>query len=129
MSIIARDPQTGEMGVAVESHYFSVGPVAPWAEAGVGAVATQATAEPLYGQLGLEMMRYGKDAPSVLSLGGGRLSIRNSAGCDDRRQWNCSRPYRIKSDARRGSLDWKELLRSRQHDVERESLARYGTGI
>jgi len=45
MSIIARDPQTGELGVAVESHYFSVGPVCPWAEAGVGAVATQATAE------------------------------------------------------------------------------------
>ncbi len=66
MSIIARDPQTGELGVAVESHYFSVGPVCPWAEAGVGAVATQATAEPLYGQLGLEMMRYGKDAPAVL---------------------------------------------------------------
>ncbi len=66
MSIIARDPQTGELGVAVESHYFSVGPVVPWAEAGVGAVATQASAEPLYGQLGLEMMRYGKDAPAVL---------------------------------------------------------------
>jgi uncharacterized Ntn-hydrolase superfamily protein len=66
MSIIARDPQTGELGVAVESHYFSVGPVCPWAEAGVGAVATQATAEPLYGQLGLDMMRYGKDAPAVL---------------------------------------------------------------
>jgi hypothetical protein len=47
MSIIARDPQTGELGVAVESHYFSVGPVCPWAEAGVGAVATQAMAEPL----------------------------------------------------------------------------------
>jgi len=66
MSIIARDPQTGELGVAVESHYFSVGPVCPWAEAAVGAVATQAMAEPLYGQLGLEMMRYGKDAPTVL---------------------------------------------------------------
>ncbi len=66
MSIIARDPQTGELGVAVESHYFSGGPVCPWAEAGVGAVTTQATAEPLYGQLGLEMMRYGKDAPAVL---------------------------------------------------------------
>ncbi len=66
MSIIARDPQTGELGVAVESHYFSVGPVVPWAEAGVGAVATQASAEPLYGHLGLEMMRYGKDAPTVL---------------------------------------------------------------
>jgi uncharacterized Ntn-hydrolase superfamily protein len=66
MSIIARDPQTGELGVAVESHYFSVGPICPWAEAGVGAIATQAMAEPLYGQLGLEMMRYGKDAPQVL---------------------------------------------------------------
>jgi len=66
MSIIARDPQTGELGVAVESHYFSVGPVCPWAEAGVGAVSTQAMAEPLYGQLGLEMMRYGKDAPAAL---------------------------------------------------------------
>jgi len=53
MSIIARDPQTGELGVAVESHYFSVGPVCPWAETGVGAVATQANAEPLYGNLGL----------------------------------------------------------------------------
>src|SRR5690349_2498580 len=66
MSIIARDPQTGELGVAVESHFFSVGPICPWAEAGVGAVATQAIAEPLYGQLGLEMMRYGKNAPAVL---------------------------------------------------------------
>src|SRR5229473_8612020 len=53
MSIVARDPSTGELGVAVESHYFSVGPVVPWAEAGVGAVATQASAEPLYGHLGL----------------------------------------------------------------------------
>src|SRR5207247_2279795 len=40
-SIVARDPETGEMGVAVQSHYFSVGPIVPWAESGVGAVATQ----------------------------------------------------------------------------------------
>ena len=40
-SIVARDSATGEIGVAVQSHYFSVGPVVPWAEAGVGAVATQ----------------------------------------------------------------------------------------
>ena len=40
-SIVARDPQTGELGVAVQSHWFSVGPIVPWAEAGVGAVATQ----------------------------------------------------------------------------------------
>ena len=40
-SIVARDPETGELGVAVQSHWFSVGSVVPWAEAGVGAVATQ----------------------------------------------------------------------------------------
>ncbi len=40
-SIVARDPATGELGVAVQSHWFSVGSVVPWAEAGVGAVATQ----------------------------------------------------------------------------------------
>ena len=52
-SIVARDPATGEMGVAVQSHWFSVGSVVPWAEAGVGAVATQSFVEPSYGPLGL----------------------------------------------------------------------------
>lgn len=66
MSIIARDPSTGELGVAVESHNFSVGPVAPWAEAGVGAVATQANADPSYGPLGLAMMKSGKTASEAL---------------------------------------------------------------
>ena len=40
-SIVARDPETGEMGVAVQSHWFSVGALCPWTEAGVGAIATQ----------------------------------------------------------------------------------------
>ncbi|HEX7420874.1 MAG TPA: DUF1028 domain-containing protein, partial [Thermoanaerobaculia bacterium] len=40
-SIVARDPQSGEIGVAVQSHWFAVGQIVPWAEAGVGAVATQ----------------------------------------------------------------------------------------
>src|SRR3954465_2169252 len=62
-SIVARDPATGELGVAVQSHYFSVGPVVPWAEAGVGAVATQSFLEVSYGPLGLAMMRAGKPAP------------------------------------------------------------------
>ena len=44
-SIVARDPATGELGVAVQSHWFSVGPIVAWAEAGVGAVATQASVE------------------------------------------------------------------------------------
>ena len=65
-SIIARDPDTGELGVAVQSHWFSVGPIVPWAEAGVGAVATQSFVDPSYGKLGLELMRAGKSAPDAL---------------------------------------------------------------
>ncbi|HEU0252162.1 MAG TPA: DUF1028 domain-containing protein, partial [Pyrinomonadaceae bacterium] len=48
-SIVARDPATGELGVAVQSHWFSVGPIVAWAEAGVGAVATQSFVDPSYG--------------------------------------------------------------------------------
>lgn len=65
-SIVARDPVTGEMGVAVQSHYFSVGPVVPWAEAGVGAVATQSLVLVDYGPEGLDLMRKGVTAPAAL---------------------------------------------------------------
>lgn len=65
-SIVARDPTTGELGVAVQSHWFSVGPIVAWAESGVGAVATQSFVDPSYGKLGLEMMRLGKSAPETL---------------------------------------------------------------
>ena len=65
-SIVARDPKTGELGVAVQSHWFSVGSVVPWAEAGVGAVATQSFVDPSYGILGLSLMRTGRSAPDAL---------------------------------------------------------------
>jgi uncharacterized Ntn-hydrolase superfamily protein len=65
-SIVARDSVTAQLGVAVQSHWFSVGPIVPWAEAGVGAVATQSFAEPAYGPLGLELMRLGRTAPEAL---------------------------------------------------------------
>src|SRR2546422_11292054 len=65
-SIVARDPNTGELGVAVQSHWFSVGSIVPWAEAGVGAVATQSFVDPSYGKLGLDLMRTGKSAPEAL---------------------------------------------------------------
>jgi uncharacterized Ntn-hydrolase superfamily protein len=65
-SIVARDPATGELGVAVQSHWFSVGAIVPWAEAGVGAVATQSFVDPSYGKLGLDLMRLGKSAPDAL---------------------------------------------------------------
>lgn len=65
-SIVARDSVTGDLGVAVQSHYFSVGSVVPWAESGVGAVATQSIVEPAYGPKGLALMRGGMSAPAAL---------------------------------------------------------------
>jgi uncharacterized Ntn-hydrolase superfamily protein len=67
-SIVARDPATGQLGVAVQSHWFSVGPIVAWAEAGVGAVATQSFVDPAYGPRGLELMRQGTSAPEALKL-------------------------------------------------------------
>jgi uncharacterized Ntn-hydrolase superfamily protein len=65
-SIVAREPETGQLGVAVQTRYFAVGAVVPWAEPGVGAVATQSFAEPSYGPLGLARMRDGAGAGEAL---------------------------------------------------------------
>jgi uncharacterized Ntn-hydrolase superfamily protein len=63
-SLVARDPETGELGVAVQSRSFGTGRVVPWAAAGVGAVATQSFSEASYGPLGLTRLRAGA-APAV----------------------------------------------------------------
>ena len=65
-SIVARDPVTGDLGVAVQSHWFSVGSLVTWAEPGVGAVATQSFAEPSYGPRGLALMREGAIAKEAM---------------------------------------------------------------
>ena len=65
-SIVALDQETGQLGVAVQSHWFSVGTVVPWAKAGVGAVATQSIAEPSYGPKGLALMEQGIPAAEAL---------------------------------------------------------------
>jgi len=59
-SIVARDPVTGEMGVAVQSHWFSVGSIVSWGEAGVGVVATQSFVNPSFGLRGLALLKEGK---------------------------------------------------------------------
>jgi uncharacterized Ntn-hydrolase superfamily protein len=87
-SIVARDPQTGELGVAVQSHWFAVGPLVPWATPGVGAVATQANVEVAHGPHGLALLRDGLDAPSALErliggdpgAAGRQLAIVDAAG-------------------------------------------------
>lgn len=66
-SIAARDPETGRFGVAVQSHAYTVGPIVPWLEAGVGAVATQATVNVSFGPIALEMLRNGWSAARVVA--------------------------------------------------------------
>lgn len=66
-SIVARDPETGQLGAAVQSHAFSVGPLVPWARAGVGVVATQSIVDPGYGPRGLELLASGRSAEQALA--------------------------------------------------------------
>jgi uncharacterized Ntn-hydrolase superfamily protein len=65
-SIVARDENTGEMAVGVQSHWFSVGTAVPWGEAGVGVVATQSFVNKSYGTNGLSLMKEGKTATNAL---------------------------------------------------------------
>jgi uncharacterized Ntn-hydrolase superfamily protein len=66
-SIVARDPVTGRFGVAVQSHAYTVGPIVPWLEPGVGAIATQAFVNISFGPIGLEMLRQGWSAERVIA--------------------------------------------------------------
>lgn len=65
-SIVARDPQSGELGVAVQSHWFAVGPIVPWARPGVGAVATQAMVDVAYGPRALDLLEGGVSTQDAL---------------------------------------------------------------
>jgi len=67
-SIVGYDPATGDLGVAVESRFFAVGAVVPWAKAGVGAIATQSFANTTFGPQGLQHLEQGKSAQEALDL-------------------------------------------------------------
>jgi uncharacterized Ntn-hydrolase superfamily protein len=75
-SIVARDSTTGELGVAVQSHWFSVGSLVPWAESGVGAVATQSLVNASFGPVGIQMLRAGNSPSEALA---GLLATDNGA--------------------------------------------------
>ncbi len=84
-SIVARDKKSGEFGVAVQSHYFQVGPVVPWALAGVGAVATQSQVNISYGPLGIELLQAGytaEQALKALTAGDPHAELRQCAMVD-----------------------------------------------
>ena len=67
-SIVGFDPKTGDLGVAVQSKFFSVGSVVPWAKAGVGAVATQSWANVSYGPEGLKLLAQGKSPAEAMKI-------------------------------------------------------------
>jgi uncharacterized Ntn-hydrolase superfamily protein len=97
-SLVARDPDTGELGVAVQSHWFSVGSIVTWAEPGIGAVATQSIAEPAYGPRLLAWLTAGEEPGAALDAEldaddaarvrqvavvdrDGRVAVHTGAGC------------------------------------------------
>jgi uncharacterized Ntn-hydrolase superfamily protein len=67
-SIVARDSKTGQMGVGVQSHYFSVGGVVSWGESGVGVIATQSLVNVSFGLRGLELLKQGKTPKEALNI-------------------------------------------------------------
>jgi uncharacterized Ntn-hydrolase superfamily protein len=79
-SIVARDPETGELGIAVASRFFAVGSVVPWAKANIGAIATQSFANTTFGPNGLELLEKGKTPEEVLQ------TLLNNDDNPDRRQ-------------------------------------------
>jgi uncharacterized Ntn-hydrolase superfamily protein len=99
-SIVARDPASGQLGVAVQSHWFSVGSVVTWGRAGGGVVATQSIAEPAYGPRLLDRLEAGEGPEAALKAlvaedeagrfrqvavvdAGGRVAVHSGDGCID----------------------------------------------
>ena len=100
-SIVALDPATGELGVAVQSHWFSVGPLCAWARAGVGAVATQSVVEPAYGPNALDRLAGGRQRPAGARRAARRRPaaprVRQVAVIDVARRRSASTPARTAS--------------------------------
>lgn len=128
-SIVARDPATGQLGVAVQSHWFSVGQMVPWAEAGVGAVATQSFVDPSYGKLGLDLMRAGRSAPDALkgllaADGGrdvrqvamvdakGRVDAFTGARCIVAAGHHVGRDYSVQANLMRNETVWPAMAKA-----------------
>jgi uncharacterized Ntn-hydrolase superfamily protein len=126
-SIVARDPDTGQLGVAVQSHYFSVGSVVTWAEPGVGVVATQSFAEPAYGPRGLALMRLGVDPISAMNAltsadvgegrrqvafvdAAGRVAVHTGALCIEAAGHATGDGVSVQANMMRGPSVWPAML-------------------
>jgi uncharacterized Ntn-hydrolase superfamily protein len=142
-SIVARDPKTGELGVAVQSHWFGVGAMVPWAEAGVGAIATQSFVDASYGKLGLDLMRAGRSAPDALKGllaadenrevrqvamidSGGKVSAHTGAKCIPATGQQIGENYSVQANLMLSEKVWPAMARafeSTQGDLAARMLA------
>src|SRR5512140_1378171 len=128
-SIVARDAATGQLGVAVQSHWFSVGSSVPWVEAGVGAVATQSFVDPSYGPLGLALMKAGRSAPDALKGllladagrevrqvamidAAGRVAAHTGASCIAEAGHHVGKDYSVQSNMMRNATVWPAMAKA-----------------
>jgi uncharacterized Ntn-hydrolase superfamily protein len=128
-SIVARDADTGELGVAVQSHWFAVGPVVAWAEAGVGAVATQSLVNVSFGPLALDMLRKGYAPEQTLqgllaSDGGaelrqvaiidaqGRLAVHTGQRCIPEAGHQTGNGYSVQANLMHHDTVWPAMARA-----------------
>ena len=126
-SIVARDPETGQLGVAVQSHYFSVGSVVTWADPGIGVVATQSFAEPAYGPRGLALMRLGVDPVTAMVAltsadtdqarrqvafvdATGRVAVHTGALCIEAAGHATAEGVSVQANMMRGPAVWPAML-------------------
>ena len=112
-SIVARDPETGEMGVAVQSHWFSVGTSVSWAEAGVGAVATQSFVNKSFGIRGLNLLRSGLTAQQVLDS-----LLKNDEGREVRQVAIIDIKGNVATHTGKGCIDYASHIKGNNFSVQ-----------
>lgn len=131
-SIVARDPVTGELGVAVQGRWLAVGAFAPWAEAGAGAVVSQGFSDASYGALGIEGMRAGRSAPEVLEVllaadpgrdrrqvamvdAEGRVAVHTGTGCFRETGHLVGEGFAVVSSMARSEAVWRAMGPAHEH--------------
>lgn len=112
-SIVARDPITGEMAVGVQSHWFSVGTSVSWAEAGVGAVATQSFTNKSFGLRGLKLLKEGKTAQEALTI-----LLSDDAGIDVRQVAIVDNKGNVAVHTGKGCVQFAGDLKGDQYSVQ-----------
>jgi uncharacterized Ntn-hydrolase superfamily protein len=112
-SIVARDSATGEMGVAVQSHWFSVGTVVSWAEAGAGAIATQSFVNKSFGIRGLELLKKGLTAQQALDT-----LLSNDAGREVRQVAIIDSKGNVATHTGKGCIQYATQIQGNQFSVQ-----------